>query len=204
LTRRVAPTRLKDPEPVSLALALFAAITGGVGVAMQWGERRRGRGFDRGVARAKLLAADRVLNRLDEAYRSLISVFDQEGLLATAPFSPGRSALLADSRLRAELDRIRRTGFDTGRELERTLDELGAHLADSDAIHASRLASEVEGQFRATLQAYELTDFLYGVGLLIKELSEFLENVARDLEVELPSSRLGLLMETLSRLDRYR
>lgn len=197
------PAPLQDPEPVSLSLTLFAAVTAGLGVIIQWTERRRALRHDRDLARTKLLTADRALNRLDEAYRSLISVFDQEHLLdRPVPFVPGRGTLVVDSRVRAEVSRIQRAAFDAGRQLERSLDELAPYLPDSEAVRASDLVYGVERDFRLAQRAEDMTEFLLNVGRLLAQLSEFLEGSANDLDIRLPSSRLELLGETLARLAR--
>jgi hypothetical protein len=197
-----------DPEPVSLSLTLFTAVSAGFGVVIQWAERRRGVRQDRDMARTKLLTADRALNRLDEAYRSLISIFEQQGLLdGYIPFLPGHGRLVVDSRLHGEISRNQRAAFDAGRGLEKSLDELGPFLADPEAMRASELAytvdqSLVDRRFRETMHAEGMREFLIGVGRLLFQLSEFLEAVAADLQMQLPSTRLPLLEETLARLER--
>lgn len=197
------PPRSIDPDPVSLSLSLFAAISSGLSAAIKWREHRHGVKRDRDRAREKLFAADRALNRLDEAYRSLISIFEQEGVLAgPVTFLPGHGELLVDSRLRAEVDRVHRAAFDAGRQLERSLDELGPFLSDAEALRASDLVYAAEQGFRETQHAEEIHEFLVGVGRLIYHLSEFVEDVGATLDVQLPSTRLALLEETLARLGR--
>jgi hypothetical protein len=47
-----------------------------------------------------------------------------------------------------------------------------------------------------------MTEFLLGVGRLLIQLSKFLEDVAAGLNLQLPSTRVPLLEETLARLER--
>jgi hypothetical protein len=192
---------LRDPEPISLSLTLLAAVASGMGVLYQRREHRRGQDRERAEVRDRLLKADRSLNRLDESYRSLISIYESSGLLEPGvAFVPGSTAMLVPPNVAQEARRVRSSAFSAGRDLEDALERLSSLLTDDEAIQINSSLGSMGQTFDRARRADDLSGFLLELGELIRTLSTAIYAVAEANNVPMSSSRLVLLDETMDAL----
>jgi len=190
---------LRDPEPISFALALFSALVGGAGLAVQILLLKRERPKEPDLVKSPLYRADRALNRLDEAYRSLISIYDEFGILEI-PFAPGREPFSVDNKLIAELRRIRANIFYGERDLQDALFELGVVLRGEESSYVMELSSKLETTFKKALGSRILLEFFIQLGWLFQLINEFIDRVAEQHSLELPSTRKSLISDTIGQL----
>lgn len=192
-------SQYKDPEPLHFALAILATLSGAAGLIIQMAQYRRERNRDRNIIRKHLFIADRSLNRIDEAYRSLISIFDENGILL-APFAPGKSALYADERLRSELNRLQFDIFYGGRDLLNALVELSELLANRDSEIALKIARDLDEIFQKTLHSNRFLEFFIELGRMLELVTEFIYRIGERYGFQPTSIRIGLIDDTISRL----
>jgi hypothetical protein len=192
-------SQYKDPEPISLALAIFATLSGAAGLIIQMAQHRRERIRDENKIRKHLFTADRSLNRIDEAYRSLISIFDENGILL-APFALGQSPLYADKRLRSELDRLRSNIFYGGRDLLDALVELSELLANRDSETALEIAHTLDEIFHRARHSNRLLEFLIELGFMLELVTDFIYRIGERYGFQPTSIRIGLIRDTIHQL----
>jgi hypothetical protein len=190
---------LKDPDPISIALALLGPLVGaGSLIVQQVSQRARERRENRATVRKHLHMIDRALNRLDEAYRSLISIYNQFEVL-NIPFIPGKNPLYADEKVTGELNRLLSNIFYGGRDLQDALSELVGLVSESDV--AVELSDALEVIFRKALHSEQLFEFLIHLGILMKYISEFLHQVGEDYGFRPSSNHTRLIQSTLDDLE---
>ena len=192
-------SQYKDPEPLHFALAIFATLSGAAGLIIQMAQHRRERNRDQNIIRKHLFIADRSLNRIDEAYRSLISIFDENGILL-APFALGKSALYADERLRSELNRLQSNIFYGGRDLLNALVELSALLANRDSETALEIARTLDEIFQRARHSNRLLEFFIELGYMLELVTEFIYRIGERYGFQPTSIRIGLIRDTISQL----
>jgi hypothetical protein len=195
---------LTDPEPLSLAFALFAAVVGGAGLVVNVIREARQRRVHSTEVRASVIerlnVIDRALNRLDECYRSMVSIYDEMELL-NIPFGPGKGTLRVTRGMKTELDRLRSTTFSAGKELQDGLSDLAGELSQSDVDRAVELSNALDTLFHDALTSKSLLNFFIQLGMLMQFVSEFIYQIAERYDFRLTSDRRPLLGETLQRLQ---
>jgi hypothetical protein len=195
---------MSDPDPLYFAFELFTAIVSGAGLVVTVVEAARQRRIRSTEVRASVIerlnAIDRALNRLDECYRSLVSIYDELDLL-NIPFGPGKGTLRVARGMKTELDRLRSTAFSAGNELQNSLSDLAGSLSASDVDRALELTNALDGLFRDALTSKRLLDFFIQLGMLMQFVSAFIYEIAERYDFRLTSNRTPLLGETLQRLQ---
>ena len=195
---------LTDPEPLSLAFALFAAVVGGAGLVVNVIREARQRRVHSTEVRASVIerlnVIDRALNRLDECYRSMVSIYDEMELL-NIPFGPGKGTLRVTRGMKTELDRLRSATFSAGKELQDGLSDLAGELSESDVDRAVELSNALDTLFHDALTSKSLLNFFIQLGMLMQFVSEFIYQIAERYDFRLTSDRRPLLGETLQRLQ---
>ena len=195
---------LTDPEPLSLAFALFAAVVGGAGLVVNVIREARQRRVHSTEVRASVIerlnVIDRALNRLDECYRSMVSIYDEMELL-NIPFGPGKGTLRVTRGMKTELDRLRSATFSAGKELQDGLSDLAGELSQSDVDRAVELSNALDTLFHDALTSKSLLNFFIQLGMLMQFVSEFIYQIAERYDFRLTSDRRPLLGETLQRLQ---
>jgi tetratricopeptide (TPR) repeat protein len=205
--------RRRDPDPVSLGFLIYAAVIASSSLVVAIANRRdtkryraedqqRERERDEGQIRMYLGRIDRTLNRLDESFRSLVSVFDQEEVI-DAPFALGAAPILADEALMAELERLQDTFFAAGKELYSSLDELSARIGEEMQRGAQRISQDLMGLFEDSRTARTVVRFILDIARILERLSTFIEQVGADYRYFSPSAtvRQLTLNQTISYLS---
>jgi hypothetical protein len=190
----------KDPEPISFALAIFTALSAAAGLVIQMAQHRRERIQDKNTIRKHLFIADRSLNRIDEAYRSLISIFDENGILL-APFALGQNPLYVDKRLRSELNRLQSNIFYGGKDLQNALVELSELLANKDSETALEIARTLDETFHSARRSNRLLEFLVELGKMLELVTDFIYRIGENYEFQRTSIRIGLIRDTIRELE---
>jgi hypothetical protein len=195
---------MTDPEPLSLAFGLFAALVGGAGLVVNIIREARQRRIHSTDVRASVIkrlnVIDRALNRLDECYRSMVSIYDEMEVL-DIPFGPGKGMLRVTRGMKTELDRLRSTIFSAGKELQDGLSDLAGELSESDVDRAVELSNALDRLFHDALASKSLLNFFVQLGMLMQFVSEFTYQIAERYDFRLTSNRAPLLGETLKRLQ---
>jgi Flp pilus assembly protein TadD len=205
--------RRRDPDPVSLGFLIYGAVIASSSLVVAIANRRdtkryraedqqRERERDEGQIRMYLGRIDRTLNRLDESFRSLVSVFDQEEVI-DAPFALGAAPILADEALMAELERLQDTFFAAGKELYTSLDELSARIGEEMQRGAQRISQDLMGLFEDSRTARTVVRFILDIARILERLSTFIEQVGADYRYFSPSAtvRQLTLNQTISYLS---
>ena len=148
---------------------------------------------------SRLNKVDRALNRLDEAYRSLVSIYDELDLLRI-PFGPGKGAVRVAGGLKRELDRVRSAIFSAEKELEDGLSALAETLSGTDVDTAANLANALDDLFRVALSSKRFLEFFIELGMLLEFATHFADEIARRYDFRLTSNRDPLVRETVQRL----
>lgn len=195
---------MTDPDPLYFALELFAALVSSAGLVVNViGEARQRRIHSTEIRASvieRLNVIDRALNRLDECYRSLVSIYDEMDLL-NIPFGPGKGTLRVTRGMKTELDRLRSATFSAGKDLQDGLSDLPGSLSASDVDRALELTNALDGLFRDALTSKRLLDFFIQLGMLMQFVSAFIYEIAERYDFRLTSNRTPLLGETLQRLQ---
>lgn len=195
---------MSDPDPLYFALELFAALVSGAGLVVNVVEAARQRRIHSREARASVIerlnVIDRALNRLDECYRSLVSIYDELHLL-NIPFGPGKGTLRVARGMKTELDRLRSTAFSAGKELQDGLSDLAGELSESDVDRAVELTNALDSLLRDALTSKRLLNFFIQLGMLMQFVSAFTYEIAQRYDFKLSSNRTPLLGETLQELQ---
>jgi hypothetical protein len=195
---------MTDPEPLSLAFVLFAALVGGAGLVVNVIREARQRRIYSTEVRASVIerlnVIDRALNRLDECYRSMLSIYDEMEVL-NIPFGPGKGTLRVTRGMKTELDRLRSAAFSAGRELQEGLSDLAGELSESDVDRAVELSNALDKLFHDALASKSLLNFFIQLGMLMEFVSQFTYQIAERYDFRLTSNRAPLLDETLRRLQ---
>jgi tetratricopeptide (TPR) repeat protein len=178
----------KDPDPISLGFMIYGAVIASSSLVVALANRvdtqrsqAEDQARDEGQVRMYLGRVDRALNRLEEAYRSLISVFDQQEVLE-APFSLGAAPIFADERLMAEIDRLRRTYFDSQKNLEDALDELASRIGKEMQNVAQQWSTKLVVIFEGSRTSSTVARFMLDVGQMLHGLSTFVMQVGERYE----------------------
>jgi hypothetical protein len=190
---------LRDPEPVSFALAIFAALSGAAGLVIQTAQHIRELRHDRAETKKQLFIADRSLNRIDESYRSLISIFDEHDCLM-APFALGQNPIYADEKLRLELDRLQSNIFYGGRDLQNAFAELSSLLKPNDAEVALEIARTLDQVFQKAIHSKKLLEFMIELGSMLELITDFIYRLGERYEFHPTSIRIGLIRDTIRQL----
>ena len=195
---------LSDPDPLYFAFELFTALVSGAGLVVTVVEAARQRRIRSTEVRASVIerlnAIDRALNRLDECYRSLVSIYDELDLL-NIPFGPGKGTLRVARGMKTELDRLRSTAFSAGNELQNGLSDLAGVLSASDVDRAVELSNALDRLFHDALTSGIFLNFFIQLGILIQFVSDFTYQIAERYDFRLTSNRTPLLGEMLQRLQ---
>jgi hypothetical protein len=195
---------LSDPDPLYFAFELFTALVSGAGLVVTVVEAARQRRIRSTEVRASVIerlnVIDRALNRLDECYRSMVSIYDEMELL-NIPFGPGKGTLRVTRGMKTELDRLRSTTFSAGKELQDGLSDLAGELSQSDVDRAVELSNALDTLFHDALTSKSLLNFFIQLGMLMQFVSEFIYQIAERYDFRLTSDRRPLLGETLQRLQ---
>jgi hypothetical protein len=193
-----------DPDPLYFAFELFTALVSGAGLVVSLIKEARQRRIHSTEVRASVIerlnVIDRALNRLDECYRSLVSIYDELHLL-DIPFGPGKATLRVARGMKTELDRLRSTTFSAGKELQDGMSDLAGELSESDVDRAVELTNALDSLFRDALTSKRLLNFVIQLGMLMQFVSAFTYEIAQRYDFRLTSDRTSLLGETLQRLQ---
>lgn len=212
--------RLKDPDPISLGFMIFAAVSSGASliISMSSHERQRRRDIEewaRSEAREREErersedrirrrirrysgAADRALDQIDGAYRSLVSIFDEQEILE-APFSLGEIHIYADDELVRELRRLRDTCAHAGQDLEEALDELSELVADELQDIAREYADHLDKQFNEARRSETMLQFMLELGHMLEDQSRFIVSVGERYDFStIPASTRLLSLEQIT------
>jgi len=187
-----------DPEPISIALELFAALAGAAGLTVQTVYFARERSQDAADLRKHLFTLDRSMNRVDEAHRSLISVYDENEILLS-PITLGRSPMFVDERMRSELDRLPRNIFYGGPDLQNALTEISTKVDRSDSETSLQIARQPEEVFQSA-QSNRLLEFMIEIGRMLELVSAFLYGLGEEYAFGPTSTRLTLIRGTVQNL----
>ena len=190
---------LKDPEPISFALNLFAALTGAAGLIIQTSQYVKKKKTEKNEVRKQLYVIDRSLNRIDEAYRSLISIFDEYNCLG-AKFSLGACPIFANESLRKELSRLQANIFYGGRELNDALTELSVLVNEEDSQLALEFTRELEAIFRHAMNSEHMIEFMIDLGMMLHEITKFIYSLGEIYKFEPTSVRINLIRDTIHQL----
>ena len=199
---------LVDPDPLYFVLELFSALASAAGLVIGVIQEARRRRIHLTEVRATIIerlnVIDRALNRLDECYRSLVSIYDELHLL-DIPFGPGKGSVRIARGMKSELDRLRSTVFSAGKEVQDGLSDLAGELSESDVDQALELSNALDSLFHGALASRNLLEFFVQLGFLMEFVSNFIYAIAQRYDFRLTSNRAPLLGETLQRLkDRQR
>lgn len=194
---------LIDPEPISFSLSIFAALTAAAGVIIQITDSNRKRIQDKSAIRKHIYNADRSLNRLDEAYRNLISVYDEQNILGS-PIVLGRNPLFVDERLKIELERLHSNIFYGGRDLQDALIELSGLLDQKDSQSTIGLAADLDGIFQSAWHAKNFLEFMIELGQMLNLITDFINGIGKKFNFIPTSRRDSLLRDTIEQLRSRR
>jgi len=199
-----SPQAISDPDPLFLAFELFTALASGAGLVVSVIGEARQRRIHATEVRASVImrlnVIDRALNRLDECFRSLISIYDEQHLLII-PFGPGKGALRIAPGKKTELDRLRSAAFSAGKELQDGLSDLAGELSESDVDRAVEFTNALDRLFRDALASKRLLNFFIQLGMLMQFVTDFTYAIAERHDFRLTSNRTPLLGETIQELQ---
>lgn len=204
--------RGKDPDPISLGFLIYGAVIASSSLVVAIAnrvdsERSRSeeRARDEAQIRMYLGRIDRTLNQLDEAFRSLVSVFDQHGVL-NAPFTLGASPIFVDEALITEIRRLQNTYFNAGRDLYEALDELSSRIGEEMQNEAQQIARELVALFEESRVSRTVVAFIIDVGRMLERLSTFVMQVGEHYRYSsIPArARQAAINETIEYLTRLR
>ena len=193
------PSQVLDPEPIGFALGLFATLSSAAGLIIQSAQYMKDRRQDRAAARNLLFTADRSLNRIDESYRSLISIFDEHECL-NAPFALGRAPILADPDLYDTLERHQSNIFYGGRDLQNALTELVGLLSKSDSEIAMDISASLDEIFQKARKSNRILEFMIELGSMLEIITDFLYRLGERYEFRPTSVRIRLIQDTIHQL----
>lgn len=194
-------TRLKDPEPVSFALGVFAALSGAAAVIIQGVQYFTEKKHHRAVVLKNIFTADRSLNRIDESYRSLISIFDEYGCLH-APFALGQRPIFVDEDRFSEIDRLQSNIFYGGRDLQKALTELASLIREEDSELAMKICHTLDEAFQRARHSDKLLQFMIELGIMLEMITEFLYRIGKRYKFQPTSPRTNLIQDTIQQLRR--
>lgn len=190
---------LCDPEPITLILSLFAIAVGAASLSINYLNYSRNRKQDKSTVIKNLHIADRSLNRIEEAYRGLISIFDQYNILEL-DFAPLKQPLIADEN---EFKRIRDNIFYGGRDLQDSISNLiGIGSFEKHYIEKSiDLSNKLDELFHKALSSKKIFNILINLGLIIKLVGDFLYMVGEDYNFKPTSLRLEWVDNLIKKLE---
>jgi hypothetical protein len=190
---------LVDPEPISFALEILAALAGTAGLIVQAAQYSRDRSQDQSAVRKHLFAIDRSLNRIDEAYRSLISIYDENNILF-APVALGASPLFVDQKMRAELERLHSNIFYGGRDLQNAMTDLSTYLNRNNSEDALQIVRALDEVFQRARQSKRLLEFMIELGQMLELVTDFVYTLGERYEFQPTSIRITLMRDTVEQL----
>ena len=121
--------RLKDPEPISIGIAIFGACVGAAGLIRQYREQARQARERRRRLLRHLNEVDKGLNGLCESYFALLGVYKQQEII-DANLLPGEVSITGDEELIKQVRRLRDSIHESGEEVEDALDDLSEYVDD--------------------------------------------------------------------------
>jgi hypothetical protein len=192
--------QLKDPEPISLALALYAAVVSTAGLALQLWNRHTENKAEQSRVRLQFFLVDKGLNRLEETHRQLTEIYATHEVLAVSTM--GERNLEVDENGKAQVQAIRETIFDAWTTLEDAFEGL-ANLLDEHSqdvlwTYQSRLTDEFDQAKRFD----DLRSLIISLANMLTTLSEFIEDLGHryDYRSAYSSLRRDELATTVERL----
>lgn len=194
---------IRDPEPISLAIGIFSALAGAGGLiiaAKQHSDQRR---RDRAVTRSCLYEADRALNRLDEAYRTLISILDEHGII-NAPMVLGSTPLYGNQRFVESIDRLRSNIFYSGRDLQNALVDLSSNIGPKEQETLLSISGELNDLFQRGRHSERFLEFLIAMGRMIELITIALYKISEQHNFRYSESRIHLIEQTLNTLESWK
>jgi hypothetical protein len=181
------PEKFVDPEPISIAIAAFAAAVGTAGLIINWANKRRDDRVQREEEQEKYeekltqiriahSKAERALETLTMHYRMLTKFYDGEML--RGPMILGRHTFSIYRDQADELYRLKKDFIDLGIELEKAVDELSSFIDNGLVPGALEIAESLRIHFEDGRHANTLVIFLINSGFLFMGIGEFLDKVA--------------------------
>jgi hypothetical protein len=164
--------RLKDPEPISMGLAIFGAYVAAAGLINQITGRERDIEATRSRVRRHLHEVDQRLNLLFGFYRQVIGIYDDQGLL-DIDFIPGAGRIEGDEDFVEHVYKLKADIHLAGQELERALDDLSEHIDVEAQRRAHQYSDHLIHLYNTARGSESVRQFTVSLGSLMRYISDF-------------------------------
>jgi hypothetical protein len=188
-----------DPDPYSIAFSFFAALTGGASLSIAITNKMRDSAQAQSEARRFLFSIDRALTRLDDAYRNLLSIYEQHDIL-DQKIELGLHPLMLDQVQRTELRNLHSDIFHAGQDLQDSLADLSAVAGFRDSQTALKLARTLNRLFEKARRSRNLINFMIGIGSMLIALTRFVNYVGQYYAYDSDLERLPILQNLVRTL----
>jgi hypothetical protein len=166
------PERLKDPEPISIGIAIFGACVGAAGLIRQYREHARQARERRRRLLRHLNEVDKGLNGLCESYFELLSVYKQQEIM-DAELLPGEVSIRGDEELVEQVRRLRDRIHESGKEVEDALDDLSEYVDDHMSHRAREYSAQLLDRYKRAKDSDNVRPFMISIGYLLISISDF-------------------------------